>query len=462
MNWVGFCMPSEITAWTSGHLRADERSEAQLNLSMKLMIIVGARPNFMKAAPILAAIRRHNEASQREAHLSYTGPVGMIDLVLVHTGQHYDQAMSDSFFSDLGLPVPDVHLGVGSGSHAAQTAEVMRRFEEVLLREKPDLVVVVGDVNSTLACALVTAKISLEGAVARPLVAHVEAGLRSFDRSMPEEHNRILTDHLSDLLFVTEESGLRNLEREGISAERVHFVGNTMIDSLLSFEDRADQSSVLNHLGLRIGADASDGGPTVRPYGLLTLHRPANVDDAAALHNILEGLRDLSGELPIIFPVHPRTKKRIQEFGFAHYFQTIEQRKGTGIQLVDPLGYIDFLCVMKNARLVLTDSGGIQEETTCLGVPCVTLRENTERPVTVEHGTNVIAGTLPAGIRQAIAGQLSRKTSRSLPEKWDGRAAERIVTILADAVWRQAVSSAGPPCPPAADGRPDWNAGASL
>jgi UDP-N-acetylglucosamine 2-epimerase (non-hydrolysing) len=403
---------------------------------MKVITIVGARPNFMKAAPILAAIRRHNEATQRESQLSSIRSVRTIEHVLVHTGQHYDQAMSDSFFSDLGLPVPDVHLGVGSGSHAVQTAEVMRRFEEVLLREKPDLVVVVGDVNSTLAGALVTAKISMDSHSARPLVAHVEAGLRSFDRSMPEEHNRILTDHLSDLLFVTEESGLRNLEREGIPTERIHFVGNTMIDTLLSFEDRADQSLVLDQLGLRLGGDSSHSRPTIRPYGLLTLHRPANVDDAGALHNILEGLRDLSGELSIIFPVHPRTKKRIQEFGFGHYFQSNGQGKRTGIQLVDPLGYIDFLCVMKNARLVLTDSGGIQEETTCLGVPCVTLRENTERPVTVEHGTNVIAGTLPAGIRQAIAGQLSRKTLRSLPEKWDGKAAERIVTILVRAARR--------------------------
>ena len=238
-----------------------------------------------------------------------------------------------------------------------QTAEVMRRFEEVLLREKPDVVVVVGDVNSTLACALVTAKISLDSHASRPLIAHVEAGLRSFDRTMPEECNRIVTDHLSDLLFVTEESGVRNLRREGIPEERIHFVGNTMIDSLLSFEEQADQSAILEHLHLRCGVGSNDDRATIRTYGLLTLHRPANVDNPKSLQDILEGLRDLAREVPIVFPVHPRTKKRIEEFGFGPYFQEVARDGETGIHLVDPLGYIDFLCVMKNARLVLTIPG---------------------------------------------------------------------------------------------------------
>lgn len=392
-----------------------------------ILTVVGARPNFMKVAPIIEAIRRHNKQ-----------PLGAeIKHRLVHTGQHYDALMSDRFFDDLGLPKPDVHLGVGSGSQAAQTAEILQKFESVLLSETPDLVIVVGDVNSTVACALATAKLPGVPGKLRPQLAHVEAGLRSFDRAMPEEINRVVTDHLADMLFVTEPSGVANLQHEGIPPERVFFVGNTMIDSLRSFEVRADQSPILEQLGLRAPVPENGNGRAVQPYALLTLHRPSNVDESEAFGNILEGLLDLSRELPIVFPVHPRTRKRIAEFGFGRYFQEDAREKARGIALIDPLGYVDFVCMMKSARLVLTDSGGIQEETTCLGVPCVTIRENTERPVTVEHGTNVLAGTSVAGIRAAIVRQMTRKREVCVPEKWDGRAAERIVSIVAANVGRK-------------------------
>lgn len=397
---------------------------------MKAMIVVGARPNFMKAAPILQAIARHNARAGNP-----------IACLLVHTGQHYDARMSDAFFTDLNLPQPDVFLGVGSDSHAAQTAEIMKRFEPVLRKEEPDVVVVAGDVNSTIACALVAAKIGY-GPNRRPLIAHVEAGLRSFDRSMPEEINRVLTDHLSDLLFVSEDSGLRNLEQEGIPRERVFFVGNTMIDSLLNSQPRADASVVLDHLQLR----ASISAPPM-PYALLTLHRPANVDHAGVFGEILEGLRGLSAELPIIFPAHPRTQKQIADNGLqSHFAGAGIQAKG--IRLIEPLGYLDFLCLMKHARLVVTDSGGIQEETTGLGVPCVTVRENTERPVTVEMGTNLLAGVRRDGIRRAIRRQLARTEKGSTPKFWDGRAAERIVEILSrEVVARQSLAQAVPAYP---------------
>jgi UDP-N-acetylglucosamine 2-epimerase (non-hydrolysing) len=407
----------------------------------KIITVVGARPNFMKAAPIINAIRDHN------ARLALSPGVGSagnshcsLQNVLVHTGQHYDEAMSDRFFADLNMPIPDVHLGVGSGSHAAQTAEVMKRFEEVLLRERPDLLVVVGDVNSTLACALVAAKISFDANGTRPLIAHVEAGLRSFDREMPEEINRILTDHVADLLFVTEESGLRNLRNEGIPDGKVHFVGNTMIDSLLAFKDKAGASNILDKLGLRNpkgGHGSTDGAAR---YALLTLHRPSNVDQRATFLNILEGLEELSNSCPVIFPVHPRTRKRLTEFGLERFFR-IENGSGEGaesrsahadgrIRLVEPLGYLDFLCLMGHAAVVVTDSGGIQEETTCLGIPCVTVRENTERPVTVKVGTNVLAGTSKEGIRRATRQQLESRVSGAVPEAWDGRSAQRILDAL--------------------------------
>jgi UDP-N-acetylglucosamine 2-epimerase (non-hydrolysing) len=377
---------------------------------MKIITVVGARPNFMKVAPIIAAVDAHNQRGSTEAPIRH---------VLVHTGQHYDDVMSGSFFRDLNLPAPDVHLGVGSGSHAAQTAEIMKKFDEVLVRERPDVVVVVGDVNSTLACALVAAKVAGDP-VSRPLIAHVEAGLRSFDRSMPEEVNRVLTDHVSDLLFVTEDSGVQNLRREGIAPEKIHFVGNTMIDSLLAFKDKAETSTVLSRLGLRPGPNGA--GASITPYALLTLHRPSNVDDRTTLLNVLTGLDELARRHPIVFPTHPRTQKRISEFGLGDTLP--------GLVMTDPLGYLDFLCLMRHAALVVTDSGGIQEETTCLGVPCVTVRENTERPVTVERGTNTLAGTKTEGIRDAIRRQMARTPREGVPPHWDGHAASRIVDVL--------------------------------
>jgi len=369
---------------------------------MKILIVVGARPNFMKAAPILKAIREFNSARAEWAET--------ISPVLVHTGQHYDAKMSDAFFADLELRHPDVFLGAGSGSHAEQTAEIMKRFEPVLLREKPEVLLVVGDVNSTLACALVACK--LPGTL-RPRIVHVEAGLRSMDRDMPEEINRILTDQLSDLLFVTEESGARNLRAEGVSKSKIHLVGNTMIDSLREYESRADGSSILRRLGA-----------TKNQYALLTLHRASNVDERDSLVEVLEGLSELAKLMPIIFPAHPRTQKRINELGLQEYF-------AGNVRVVEPLGYVDFLCLMTNARIVVTDSGGIQEETTGLGIPCVTVRDNTERPVTVDVGTNVLGGTRRDGIALAIGRQLAFCGKKSIPELWDGRAAARIVGIIA-------------------------------
>jgi UDP-N-acetylglucosamine 2-epimerase (non-hydrolysing) len=396
---------------------------------VKIVTIVGARPNFMKAAPIIRAFREHN-AKQKAPQ---------IDHLLVHTGQHYDELMSDRFFSDLGLPEPDVYLGVGSGSHARQTAQVLEKFEDVLLREKPDVVIVVGDVNSTLAGALATAKISFDSIGSRPLIAHVEAGLRSFDRSMPEEVNRILTDHVSDLFFVTEESGSQNLRNEGVSPDKIHFVGNTMIDSLLTFIEKAEASTILEDLGLRANVGKDGTTTAIGRYALLTLHRPSNVDDRDAFLNILEGLEELAADWPIVFVVHPRTQQRMKEFGSLHFKAKagrIDDRAsnsgnlGPGIILSSPLGYLDFLCLMKHAEMVVTDSGGIQEETTCLRIPCVTLRENTERPVTVESGTNIVGGIRKEGIQTAIRRQRMRKCYNSNPKHWDGLAAQRILDLL--------------------------------
>jgi UDP-N-acetylglucosamine 2-epimerase (non-hydrolysing) len=398
---------------------------------MKILTVVGARPNFMKVAPIIQAIKSHNESAG--VNCNGAGQRQVIDHVLVHTGQHYDQAMSGSFFTDLGLPAPDVSLGVGSGSHAIQTAEIMQKFEGVLLREQPDVVLVVGDVNSTVACALVAAKVSFEDG-SRPMVAHVEAGLRSFDWSMPEEVNRVVTDRLADLLFVTEESGVLNLTREGVPAENIHFVGNTMIDSLMACKERAEASTILNGLELRTG---NNGTSRVAPYALLTLHRPANVDTPSGLVNILDGLEQLARSFSIIFPAHPRTRKRIAEYGLESRFST-DSADTPGMHMVQPLGYLDFICLMTNARLVVTDSGGIQEETTCLRIPCVTVRENTERPVTLKYGTNILAGVHSSEIREAVRRQLGRTFANEAPEKWDGRAALRIVEILLSTAGGQA------------------------
>ena len=376
---------------------------------MKILIVVGARPNFMKAAPIINAVREFNSIRGEWSK--------KISVTLVHTGQHYDAQMSDAFFADLELPKPDVFLGAGSGSHAEQTAEIIKRFEPVFQETDPDVLVVVGDVNSTLACALVAAKITPR----RPVIVHVEAGLRSNDRSMPEEINRILTDQISDLLFVTESSAIRNLQKEGIPPHKIVFAGNTMIDSLRSSEQRAETSDVLQRFGLES-----------KSYALLTLHRAANVDERGAFVEILEGLGELRTLVPIIFPVHPRTQKQIRALGLEAYFSPGESSERRGIRMIPPQGYLDFLCLMKNARLVVTDSGGIQEETTALGVPCVTLRDNTERPVTVQVGTNILGGIKCSGIQQAIRLQLTPARKSKIPDLWDGRAAARIVGTLAE------------------------------
>lgn len=357
---------------------------------LKILNIVGARPNFMKMAPIIAAIARRS---------------GLASQMLIHTGQHYDEAMSASFFRDLQMPPPDINLEIGSGSHAEQTAHVMLAIEPVLKTERPDWVVVVGDVNSTLAAALTAAKLGIK-------VAHVEAGLRSFDRAMPEEINRVLTDRISDLLLTPSEDADRNLLAEGIAPERIVRVGNVMIDSLFAQLELARQSAILAQLNL-----------SPRNFAVLTLHRPSNVDDATTLKRIFAALTVVAAELPIIFPAHPRTQIRLKEFGIE-----LPPR----VKLIEPLGYRDFLQLWSNARLALTDSGGLQEETTALGIPCLTLRENTERPITVEQGTNTVVGREPERIIAAAFEILRGDQNRQpqIPELWDGRAAERIVEAL--------------------------------
>jgi len=352
----------------------------------------------MKAAPIMREMAAEDMARHPQE----------FEQLLVHTGQHYDDNMSKVFFEDLELPQPDIYLRVGSGSHAQQTARVMLAFEPVLLEHRPDWVIVVGDVNSTVACALTAAKLGIR-------VAHVEAGLRSFDRTMPEEYNRLLTDHIADLLFTTEPSANENLRREGISEEKIHFVGNVMIDTLLRHKERALTLDVLGKYGLE-----SQG------FALLTLHRPSNVDVREVLAGILDALAEIQARLPVIFPAHLRTVKRLREFGFEG------RLAGTpNLQVTEPLGYLEFLNLMANAQLVLTDSGGIQEETTILDVPCLTLRKNTERAVTVTQGTNVVVGCDPERIvTEAMAILDGRNKTKRVPEFWDGRAAERIVAVL--------------------------------
>jgi UDP-N-acetylglucosamine 2-epimerase (non-hydrolysing) len=360
---------------------------------LKVINVVGARPNFMKVAPIVAAMKRR----ERE-----------FTPLVVHTGQHYDAAMSDAFFADLDLPQPDVHLGVGSASHAAQTAAVMERFEPVVIQEKPDWVLVVGDVNSTFAAALVCVKLGVK-------VAHVEAGLRSRDRTMPEEINRILTDQIADLLFTPSADADQNLMAEGIPRERIRLVGNVMIDSLYQHLERAQQSTIRERLGL-----------TDARYAVLTLHRPSNVDDRTTFEGILSALERISEQLPIIFPVHPRAARTIAELGLLDRLKSARN-----LRLIEPLGYLDFLNLYSGAQLVLTDSGGIQEETTVLGIPCLTLRENTERPITVSLGTNRIVGTNPEKIvAEALAALQQPTRSRVDIPLWDGNTAERIVDTL--------------------------------
>jgi UDP-N-acetylglucosamine 2-epimerase (non-hydrolysing) len=359
---------------------------------VKIVNVVGARPNLMKVAPLM------------EAFAARPG----IEALLVHTGQHYDANMSDLFFRQLGIPEPDLNLEVGSASHAVQTAEIMKSFEPVLLERRPDAVLVVGDVNSTIACGLVAVKLGVA-------LVHVEAGLRSFDRSMPEEINRVLTDAISDQLFCTEASGVANLRREGVAEERIHLVGNVMIDTLMKHRERAEASGILRELGLEPGG-----------YAVLTLHRPANVDEPGTLGAILSALEVVARDQPLVFPAHPRTREKLRAFGLEPRLARLP-----GLRLIDPAGYLDFLKLMASARVVLTDSGGIQEETTILRVPCLTLRENTERPVTVELGTNQLVGRDPERIVAAYRKLMDGGAPPGrLPPGWDGRAAGRIVEVL--------------------------------
>ena len=357
---------------------------------MKLAAVVGARPNFVKIAPILAELRQYPEA----------------EVTLIHTGQHYDLQMSESFFANLEIPAPDVNLEARADTAIGQTAEIMRRLEPVLVERRPDWVVVVGDVNSTVAAAITTVKLGMS-------LAHVEAGLRSGDRTMPEEINRILTDSISDILFTTEPVAEENLAREGVDPARVHFVGNVMIDTLFRYRERARESTILQDLGLEAGG-----------YAALTLHRPSNVDTPQALGRMMEAIARIQAEIPVVFPVHPRTRARIA---------SLDGRLAAlrGLRLIEPQPYLDFVKLMAGARCVLTDSGGIQEETTALRVPCLTLRETTERPITVTRGTNRIVGVDPDAIfrawREVARG---RWPAGELPELWDGKAAERIVRVL--------------------------------
>jgi UDP-N-acetylglucosamine 2-epimerase (non-hydrolysing) len=406
---------------------------------MKMCIVAGARPNFMKVAPIISAIKEFNNSinstnsilplTSSEALLQPPTISSPINYFLVHTGQHYDTNMSKLFFDDLEIPSPDINLEVGSASHAVQVAEIMLKFEKVCLDHNPTHVLVVGDVNSTIACALSAAKLGIK-------IIHVEAGLRSFDRSMPEEINRVLTDAISDLLFTTEESANKNLEREGIPEGKIHFVGNVMIDTLMKHRKKAEESEILSSLGL-IESRGGNLKRGVNPYAVLTLHRPSNVDEEMTFRQILEAFIDISHRIPIVFPVHPRTISRIKEFGLVNHFEFGSEgeigafNRNGRINCVRPLGYLDFLQLMSHAKLILTDSGGIQEEATILGIPCVTIRENTERPVTVTHGTNVIAGVMKEKIINAAFYQMDRPLKFSVPPLWDGKAAERIVKVIA-------------------------------
>ncbi len=363
----------------------------------KIMCVVGARPNFMKMAPLMAAFR---------------GGADPFDTTLVHTGQHYDAGMSDIFFRQLGMPAPDVQLGIGPGTQGAQTGRMMAALETVVNERRPDLVVVVGDVNSTLAAALVAAKAGVP-------VAHVEAGLRSFDRRMPEEINRIVTDALATYLFATEEDGVANLRREGIEDDRIFLVGNVMIDTLMALLPQIRERRMAAEMGLAPGG-----------YGVVTLHRPSNVDDEGMLERWVSVLERIGSDLPLVFPAHPRTAARLASAGLDG------RLAGSGVKVVEPLPYVEFISLVADSRLVLTDSGGIQEETTVLGVPCLTLRDSTERPVTVRLGTNKLVGVEPEAAIAAAEGVLSGPpASHSVPPLWDGRAAERIAQILRRTQW---------------------------
>ncbi len=356
---------------------------------MKIISVVGARPNFMKVAPL---------------HRAFEDQGAIDESFIVHTGQHYDEQMSGIFFEQLELPRPDRYLGVGSASHAQQTARVMTAFEEVVEEEEPDLVLVVGDVNSTLACGLVATKMHVP-------VAHVEAGLRSGDRDMPEEINRLLTDTIADFLFVTEQDGVDNLKAEGVSDDRIFFVGNVMIDSLVFFREKAAQTGIVEELDLTPGR-----------YAVMTMHRPSNVDNQEGLRRLLETIERIADLVPLVFPMHPRTRNRFDEFGLADRLEAAED-----LILLEPLGYLEFLRLMEEAGVVVTDSGGIQEETTFLQVPCLTLRNSTERPITITQGTNELMDLDPRNVDQRVQEILSGdRPDGQIPQKWDGKAAERI------------------------------------
>jgi UDP-N-acetylglucosamine 2-epimerase (non-hydrolysing) len=383
---------------------------------MKLCLVGGARPNFMKIAPLVRAIATKNKTNERT----------QINYKIVHTGQHYDYDMSNIFFKDLGIPKPAVFLDIGSGSHGEQTGKIMIAFEKVLLRGKVDIVTVVGDVNSTIACALAATKLHIP-------VAHVEAGLRSFDRTMPEEINRVLTDQISDYLFTPSSDANGNLKREGISSDKIYLVGNIMIDNLLSNLKKAQKSNIFENLGLI----TSSPGASIKDYALLTLHRPSNVDHKESLREIIGALKEISKEFPIIFPMHPRTRKMVTEFNLEKYFNFGKNKPQVPIKLsnsiyaLDPLGYIDFLGLMSKAKIVLTDSGGIQEETAVLGIPCLTLRDATERPITLAQGTNILVHNDKKRILEGARKLLKEpKRTANCPKLWDGKTAERIIDIL--------------------------------
>jgi len=377
---------------------------------MKIVLIAGARPNFMKIAPIIRAINKHNAQLKQKSK--------RIEPFLIHTGQHYDYEMSQIFFEELKLPQPDIHLGIGSGTHAEQTGKTIIEVEKVLLQEKPDLVIVVGDVNATLAGALAAVKLHIP-------VAHVEAGLRSFDRRMPEEINRLLTDAISDYLFTPSPDGNDNLKNEGIPEGKIFLVGDVMVDSLLHNQDKAAQRRIVSQLGLKKGK-----------YSLLTLHRPDNVDEKENLTKITLALKEISQRIPVIFPCHPRTRKSINQFGLSDFFKVIEgdnphNLNNNAVHLVNPRGYLDFMQLMMNSKFTMTDSGGIQEETTVLDIPCLTLRDTTERPITITEGTNVLVGNDTHKIVTEAIKILDGKWKKGTrPHLWDGKAAERIIEIL--------------------------------
>lgn len=360
----------------------------------KIISVVGTRPNFMKVASVYDAFNKYNKIENKIQHL------------ICHTGQHYDDNMSKVFFKDLGLPQPDFYLGVGNGSHAEQTAKIMIEFEKILLKEKPDLIIVVGDVNSTIACSLTAVKLGIK-------IAHVEAGLRSFDRNMPEEINRVLTDAISDYLFVTENSGIVNLKNEGISDDKIFFVGNCMIDSLIN------QMEKINSIDIEKIYDLEKNN-----YAVVTFHRPSNVDDISQLEKIVVLLNEISSKVKVVFPVHPRTLNRLTE-------SSLIQRINKNVLLTEPIGYLEFIALVSKSKLVITDSGGIQEETTYLKIPCITLRTTTERPVTVEYGTNFLVGDdINKALEQFYKIMNGEIKQGKIPELWDGKAGERIVRVI--------------------------------